>query len=202
MSDTTFKIGSLELPYFRGEYNKAYENERSIEKPLGDWFLDKFKNNVLELGCVMPYFEREEHEIIDLCDTHPKNKKVNGLDYSYSERNVLCISTLEHYNSREYSNSSDDDAIKQLHLIIGNARNWLITFPTTYHPILDDYLKKFPEIKRKILGRVNLKNEWLEDRTESGWNYLFGHRDGRFPDGCYNNANAIVVITNQEEILL
>ncbi len=197
----TFKVGKLELDYCRGDYNSAKFNERSVEVPLGQWFIDKFKNEVLEVGCVMPYYGYENHTIIDLTDVHPKNIKANGLDWDYKDKNVLCISTIEHYNKREYNNGSDEDAITQLHKIIDHASNWLITYPCTYHPLMDDYLFNHPEITRVVLKRVDWDNNWEQEKNSNNFNFLFGHRDGRSPDGIYNNCNGLVLITNQPEII-
>ena len=198
----TFTAGSIALPYCRSGYNKAYENERAVEVPLGFWFLEKFNHNVLEVGCVLPYYLKDPaHKIIDLTDVHPRNIKANALDWDYKNKNVLCISTIEHLQKKEYDNGSDQDAIKLFELITNNADNWLITFPPTYHPILDTYIRSQKDIQRIFLQRINWENEWVTSVNENGWDVLFGHRDGRASDGVFNNANIIVVVTNQQELL-
>lgn len=200
--ETHFKINNVSLPYHRGTYNKSYENERSCEVPLGHWFLDKFNDDVLEVGCVLPYYlDGIKHTVIDLTDIHPCNIKANALDWDYTGKNVLCVSTIEHLQKREYSNGSDQDAVTLLNLIISQAANWLITFPPTYHPILDAYLKSNTQITRRILKRANWFNEWEVEPDSNNFDFLFGHRDGRSPDGVFNNANAICLITNQKELL-
>ena len=197
----TFKVGKLELQYCTDNYNKSYENERGVEVPLGHWFVNNF-TNVVEVGCVLPYYFDTQHVVIDLCDTHPKNIQINALDYDYKDKNVISLSTIEHLNSKEYNNGSDQDAITLLHKIIDNAKNWLITFPVTYHAVLDKYLIDHPEIKRTFLRRLDWANNWIQSNDEPECvKQLFGSRDGRHPDGFFNNSNCNFLITNVLDIL-
>lgn len=198
----TFNINNSELPYCRDRYNDAFNNERSVEVSLGRYFLNKFNNDVTEIGAVLPYYSNDEHEIIDLTDNHPKSKKINGLEYDVTNKNVLCISTIEHMYRAEYNNGSDYDSIIFLNKILMFAKNYLITWGIGYNKFLDDYVKKHPEIPRFILKRVNKKNEWEVDINFNNFDYLFGHYDGKhFPIAEFNNANAICVITNLPELL-
>lgn len=196
-----FYVGDLELEYERSNYNSAWGNERSIEVPLGKWFLNKFGNESMEIGCVMPYYGLENHNIYDLCDTHPKNKKENALNLEYYNKNVLSLSTIEHLQKAEYNNGSNEDALRLLVKIIEDSDHFLITFPTTYHPLLDKFLMYHPEIPRVIMKRLNWENTWVVEDNSFNFNFLFGHRDGRYPDGQYNNANAVCVVTNCKELI-
>lgn len=197
-----FKINDLELDYCRDNFNKAYENERSVEVSLGRFFLNKFNNNVTEIGAVLPYYSNDTHNIIDLTDEHPKSKKINGLSYDFIGHNVLSISTIEHMLQREYGNGSNYDSIIFLNKVLLFAQNYLITWGIGYNEYLDDYVKNRPEIPRLILKRKNKDNEWEVDSNSNNFNYLFGHYDGKhFPLAEFNNANAICVITNIPELL-
>ncbi len=164
---TTFQINDLSFRYARESFNRAWENERSVEVALGRYFLSRFDRSardnagfalggpVLEVGAVMPYYGSEAHQIIDLCDLHPKSQKINALDFDYTNRNVLCLSTIEHMHTKEYSNGSDYDSITFLNKVLTSASNYLITFPTQYNEFLTHYMQTTPIIPRLILRRIN-----------------------------------------------
>lgn len=196
----TYKIGQLELAYCRATHNKCFVNERTIEIGLGEYFINKFGNDVVEVGSVMLYYGYDSHIIIDLTDLHPKVHRINALDCNYKDFDVLCLSTIEHMMKREYSNGSDDDSINFLNKVISEARNYLITFPCCYNKFLDEYVKN-SSINRILLKRISEQNEWVQDFDIKNMDYLFGHRDSRVPDGRFNNANALNIVTNLPEIL-
>lgn len=202
----TFKINDVEIRYAREFFNEAFQNERSVEVALGRWFLNRinafnFVEPVLEVGAVMPYYGSEDHEIIDLADLHPKSKKVNALDYDYTGRNVLSISTIEHMHKKEYDNGSDLDGVTCLKKIIGSAANYLVTFPTGYNDGLNEYLTTHPEVPRFILKRINWKNEYLKHYNPNDLTIPYGHSDRPIPQGYFNNANGVCVVTNIKELL-
>jgi hypothetical protein len=196
----TFKINDVELRYKRVFFNEAYQNERSIEVAIGEWFLDKHKGDVLEIGAVMPYYGAENHEIVDLADDHPKSKKENALNVVYTGRNVLCISTIEHMMTKEYNNGSDQDSITFLNKVLTNASSYLITWGLGYNPFLDAHMKSHPEIQHLIMRRVNWKNEYVKG-DPLDFDVPFGHSDKPIPTGYFNNANAVCIVTNLKELL-
>lgn len=196
----TFKINQVELRYAREFFNESYQNERSIEVALGRYFLSRF-DNVLEVGCVLPYYGNDQHEIFDLADEHPKSKKINALDYDYTGRNVLSISTIEHMMTKEYNNGSDHDAITFLTKVLTSAKNFCITGAIGYNSFLDDYMKTHPEVPRFIMRRINWKNEWVKHENSNDFSFPFGHSDRPIPEGFFNNSNAVCVMTNIPELL-
>jgi len=191
-----FKVGTVELNYFDHPNNVTYQNERRVEIPLGAYFLSKFPA-ATEVGCVLPHYGWDKHEIIDLTDTHPKNIRANALHWDYKGKDVFSISTLEHFMTREYANGSNDDSIICLNKIIAEAKNYLVTFPTCYNEFLHGYIKTSSH-PRRLLKRINIENHW-EVTTEDFVDFEFGHRDFRVPDGVFNNANAIWIVTNLPE---
>jgi hypothetical protein len=195
-----FQINDIRLRYAREFFNEAYQNERSIEVAIGRWFLDKFGDTTLEVGAVIPYYGRENHEIADLADLHPKSKKLNALDIDYAGRNVLSISTIEHMMTKEYGNGSDQDSITFLNKVLTNASSYLITWGLGYNPFLDAYMKSHPEIQHLIMRRINWKNEYVKG-DPLDFNVPFGHSDRPIPAGYFNNANAVCIVTNLKELL-
>lgn len=198
--NNTFKVGKLELNYCYATNNKAWCNERKVEVPLGQWFLQKFGFNVVEVGSVMINYGWDMHIIVDLSDPNPKVLNYNALDCDYNGRDVLSISTAEHMMKREYDNGSDEDSIRFVNMVAEQAKNYLITFPCGYNEFLDTHILN-SALPRVILKRINAENEWEQDFDLRNMNYPFAHCDGRVPDGRWNNANAIVIITNLPELL-
>lgn len=198
----TFKLGQIELEYCFSDFNSSWNNERKVEIPLGKYFLEKFDNQVLEVGCVMPHYGYDKHTIIDLTDVHPKNIKANALHWDYTGLNVLSVSTLEHFMKREYNNGSNEDGIICLNKIVSEAKNFLITFPTCYNEFLHAFVKNNPRIPRVMLKRITQEgNLWEQHFDLNNCDIEFGHRDGRNPDGMFNNANAEFIVTNLPELL-
>lgn len=196
----SFKIGSLELAYCRATNNKCWLNERKIEVPLGEYFLNKFGLDVVEVGSVMLNYGWDMHIMIDLSDPHPKVVKYNALDCNYDGCDVLSISTVEHMMKREYDNGSDEDSIIFINKIVSEAKNYLITFPCCYNEFLDEYVKN-SNLPRVLMKRISWENEWVQEFDIKNTNYPFGHHDQRNPDGYYNNSNCNVILTNLPEIL-
>jgi hypothetical protein len=213
-TSNTFTVGSVTARYAREYHNEAYQNERSIEVALGRWFLKRYlwtdgdeSLPVMEVGCVMPYYGESIHEITDLTDPHPASRKVDALTLDYTARAVLCISTIEHLNGREFGNQSDEDGIRLLQMITQQASAYLITWGVGYNPVLDTYVQAHPEIQRVIMLRTNWKNEYRQALPEGvganggSWTVPFGHSDRPIPQGYFNNANAVVLVTNVPELL-
>lgn len=195
-----FKIGKLELPYCFDAYNEAGYNERKIEIPLGHYFIDEFID-VVEVGATMLYYGEENHKMIDISDDNPKVIKENALNCDYKGCNLLSLSTIEHFSQREYGNASNGDSIKFLSKALNECNNFLITFPCCYNEVLDNAIKA-SNVPMVIMERLNENNEWgqVQDIKNYEWP-TFGHVDGRWPDGKFRNANAVVVLSNLTEIL-
>lgn len=196
----TFDVGSVTLQYRRAFFNEAYRNERSIEVALGEWYVRRFGGKVLEVGAVLPYYGEVAHDVIDLCDEHPKSRKVNALDQDYTGLNVLSISTIEHMMKKEYDNGSDQDSITFLTKVLTTAPSYCITWGLGYNPHLDAYMASHPDIPHLIMRRVNWKNEYAKG-DPLDFNVPFGHSDKPIPAGYFNNANAVCVVTNLKELL-
>lgn len=207
----TFTLGSTTLRYAREYFNEAYANERSVEVALGRWFLKRFETpqivagsvtSVLEVGCVLPYYGADQHDIVDISDTHPRNRKADALKEDMAGRNVLSISTIEHMNGHEFGNQSDEDGIVFLQKVVKESANYLVTWGIGYNPVLDAWVKAHPEVPRTFLKRTNWKNEYEQvAESDAIWATQFGHSDRPPIPGGWNNANVVVVLTNVKELL-
>jgi hypothetical protein len=218
-TSNTFTVGSVTARYAREYWNEAYQNERSIEVALGRWFLARYpgapaltmdpgklvvQNRVIEVGCVMPYYGADQHEIVDISDEHPRNRKANALSLDFTGRNLLSISTVEHMSAKEYSNQSDEDSITFLRKVTSEAARYLVTWGIGYNPVLDAWVKAQPAsaVPRTFMKRTNWKNEYQQvAESDALWATQFGHSDRSPIPGGFNNANVVVLVTNVPELL-
>lgn len=203
-NDSTFKIGNLELEYIREDSNSAWRNCRSVELALGKWFIEKFENNVLEVGDVTCHYSFfKEHLIVDPFGPYEKSIRKSAELVDYTNLNVLSISTLEHLNNTEYENNDPDLGIKVLQKIHKEAKNYLITIPVGGWRSLEDFLIRQNNIKYTFLQRNNYRSEtnnWTNKNDKDLFyeNYLHFEYNLDY----YGCASCICLITNQLEILL
>lgn len=200
-----FKIGKLELNYFRGNHgNREYVNERSVEIALGDYFYNKFNNQVVELGAVMPtYRYTVGATIVDPYDPYPGCVRVDGLEYDYTNQNVFSCSSIEHIaNDTSYDKQVDlTKAIKVLEKIVQTAKNYLITWPIGAHSGLDNYLKT-STLPYTIMRRENVRDEvnnWIENKNLVNFDLPYGHFE--YCLNYYGNALCIAVVSNLSEFV-
>ena len=104
-------------------------------------FLNKFNFDCIEIGAVMPHYNYIAKLVIDPRDDYQNCYKINALDYSYFNENVLSISTIEHFKIDEF-NRTDYDSITCLCKIINESKNYLITWPIGYNKILDYFRER------------------------------------------------------------
>ena len=199
--DETFKIGSLELPYYRGwKGNRESTSERAIEISLGNWFIDKYKENIVEIGAVMPYYyDNYKFDCVDPYDNFPGCFKVDGIDFDYSGKNFLSISSIEHIGwDVGYDKERDKEkAFKVLKKIIKEAENYLITWPMGQNICLDQYLKESRDISYTLMTRDNFRgliNNWTENKSMKGFEIPYLWWD--FKLDYYGNAGCVVIVNN------
>jgi hypothetical protein len=194
MSDNRyFRVNECVFPYFRHPYNDTSINERIVEIPLGEFFINNFGYGVTEVGAVMGYYGFNCGEVIDSHDPLPSAIKANAVyDIDYSNKNVLSISTIEHFKSNEYNNVTDNDSIVFLEKILKQAKNYLISWPLGYNLTLDEYAKDKRDLQYFIMQRVSADNKWVK-MTNPHFQHLY---DSPFP-----KANGICCVTNLESLL-
>lgn len=203
-NEKAFQIGKLELDYVRENVNTAWRNCRSVELALGKWFIKKYNNDILEVGdvtCQYSFFNG--HTIVDPFGPYEKCIRKSAELVDYTGLNVLTISTLEHFNSKEYKNNDDNLGIKVLRKIHEEAKNYLITIPVGGWRPLEDFLTKQSDIKYTFLQRGSYRsdtNNWTHQSDKDLFYLPYFHFD--YCCGYFGCAGAVVVITNQPEILI
>lgn len=186
-------IGKIILYYYRKEgYNNPKITERTIELPLADYFINRNKNNLIEIGAVSPYYFNISHKVVDLYDTHEKAVNIDAMNIDYTFMNVLSISTIEHVGNGDYKGEvSDKLAFELLLKIIKESNEYLLTIPLGYNKILDKKIED-NKISSIVLKRINANNEWAI--TKDAFNtFEYGKP--------YSFANAICLITNIKDFL-
>ena len=134
--------------YFHHPYGHTWNTEREIEIAIALRWLERNRQDVVEIGAVMPYYQNNvKHEVID-----PYDPKATIRDFMENQdlmlMNVLSISTIEHigltdYATNERQNIVDEDAaINALKQILDDADNCLVSFPVGYNKCLDNWVEE------------------------------------------------------------
>lgn len=201
-NDKSFKIGSLELDYIREESNSAYRNERSTELALSKWFAEKYHNNIFEIGDVSCHYSFfKEWPVLDPFGPYPLAIKKDVMDYNYKDLNVIILSTLEHMNSKEYSNNSDDLCIKALDKIRAESESYIATVPMGANNLLTEYIRSGKGGDFTFLVRDNTRgetNNWHQSNDDSNFELPYGHFS--FELDFYGSALAVLVLSNEKEL--
>lgn len=184
----SYTIRGVELKY--NWHVHAKDSERKFELPLGQHFMDTFEN-VVEIGAVMSYQGCVAHTVFDPYDPHPDciRDDLTVVDFDFTGRNVLSISTLEHIGNAEYGNELPKPtvAIDLLNKIIKGADKYLITWAKGHNKTFDKQVLDLG-IKFIPFARMNEDNEWEEIELS------------KFVDMEYNKpfgyGNAVFVVNN------
>ncbi len=180
--------------YFDHEYNTTLSNERCVEVSISKKFIDDFSENLIEVGCVLPYYFNTDHVVYDIYDSHPKSLSVDAVDVDYSGKNVLSISTLEHVGTSDYGiqPKEENSGIILCERIIKESNKFFITWPLGYNKIMDEWIFNNQSMSRYVSYiKRNKTNKSLWE--QSNFSEL-SIEDKMY--GTYCAANTIVVITN------
>lgn len=202
-NEKTFKIGNLELEYIRENSNNAWRNERSIELALAKWFAEKHAP-VIELGATCyQYSFFNNWDVIDPYDNGYPCIRADILDYDYSNKCLVSISTIEHCGVDEGYNQPivKDLAIKGLEKIVKQSKEYLITFPVGANRELEDYLRNQDEIKYTFMVRKNSRgetNNWEQKQDNNLFYENYLHFDYNL--GYYGSAFVVCIIHSQNAL--
>ena len=147
MLDPNWKIIHPE-DYFHHPYGHTWNAEREIESAVALRWLERNRQDVVEIGAVMPYYHDDvRHEVID-----PYDPRATIVDFMENQdllmMNVLCISTIEHIGTTDYATNEkqniidEDAAINALKQILDDGENCLVSFPVGYNKCLDVWVEE------------------------------------------------------------
>lgn len=192
LSQKTFRVGELELPYVIHPHNFTWTNERAVEISLArHWLETHAGQKTLEVGNVTRHYFGGQHVVVDKYEQAEGVINIDVVDFSPETgfQNIFAISTLEHVGWDRDQKEPDKiriavDKLKQLLLPGGEL---MVTVPVGFNHFLDDFIGndtlRFDEYR--FLKRISGLNEW----TETTWADVC-HTEYNQP---YPNANAIVM---------
>lgn len=173
-----------DIKYFDHPYNTTRQNERTVEVPLAKLFLESHLD-LIEIGCVTPYyFTRYDHKVYDLTDGHLRAINLDALTLDVKGKNVLSISTIEHFGEDEVTS----DSVKFLDRVMKESKKYLITFPLGINKKLDEYVAKNIDcsyLSRKESNRDLWEVKEYKDLSDFDKKY-----------GSYHKGGTIAVIEN------
>ena len=125
--------------YFHHPYGHTWNTEREIEIAIALRWLERNRQDVVEIGAVMPYYQNNvKHEVID-----PYDPRATIRDFMENQdlmlMNVLSISTIEHIGTTDYATNErqnivdEDAAINALKQILDDGEECLVSFPVGYN---------------------------------------------------------------------
>ena len=168
-----FTFAGRSYPYFSHQYNcgwpAGYATERTVELALADaWLSTTPMMNVIEVGAVSPYYwPGRVPRIVDPADEHMQVSDRLPMDsIDMSGKDVLCISTLEHFGKSDYGLVPDPVLLRAaVYQLASQARTLLATVPFGYNPMADELFfgdVPLPGFRVGYLVRDLDRMEWRE----------------------------------------
>lgn len=167
MNNASFLFNNKAYAYYLKLNSNLLKTERIVELSFLEKILEKYgKNtNLIEIGCVSPYYFETYHNVYDLKDPHPVNKKENAKNINLKNKSVISVSTIEHFNTHGYYIPETDflDPAIWLKEATSLAKKYFITFPIGFNKNLDsDILLNSSNINTTFLTRQNKSNIWVQ----------------------------------------
>lgn len=163
-SNQTFRYKNHTFHYCIDSHNtRGSLTERIVEIPLLDFFLQN-TDRPIEIGCVSPYYFDVSHNIYDLSDSHPACKNIDARYVDLKNRNVLCISTIEHFDMNDYDKNSIEplDPIQYLIDLIKVSNKFLVTIPLGYNARLTKFILTHEELDINFIARFIDERCWKQ----------------------------------------
>lgn len=201
-NDYSFTYKGETLRLLQHDYNCGFYitkmTERSLEMAITSFWLKKIKGEIFEVGAVSPnYFPRAVNYV---CDPYDDNSAVTHrcslFDIDFTGKNVLSISTIEHIGTGDYGLAvkNNENSVTAFEKLIKEASKCLITVPTGYNKLLDEYftLGTYKTLNEKFsitfYTRKPNTNIWTEEKDLTKINQIAYGQD------C---ANGVVVIEKE-----
>lgn len=171
-SDSEFILNGKRYALFEHPYNCGYKHarmtERSVELSLAREYIDSCNGTIVEIGAVTPYyfFNNKIAEIIDPTDIHKRVTRKSIFDCDLNGKNVLSISTVEHIGTSDYGMHETENTVDAIEKILREADTCLITAPSGYNKLLDEWVKENQKSEIVKLMQRSMNNHW-EEVTDS-----------------------------------
>ena len=170
-TDRTFTYKGVTLDLYEHIFNDGFcdtrMTERSVELSLARNYLEKCEGEIVEVGAVTPYYQADcfgkVKHIIDPTDRHIKvDIRKSLFDCNFEGQDVISISTLEHVGTGDFNFQEKHDAVEAVNKILNEAKTCLITVPTGYNQMLDEWLIHHKYDKEIRIIKRNCNNKWNE----------------------------------------
>ncbi|MEY2568975.1 MAG: hypothetical protein QOE35_3504 [Actinomycetota bacterium] len=168
-SPDAFEFGGHSIPYFRHPYNRAWQNERSVELALAFELLDLSPpRRVLEIGNVLSHYRAFAHDIVDKYERGPAVTNEDVLEFHPAQPYdvVVSISTLEHVGWDEEPREPEKAglAVDAVSALVRAEGALLVTLPIGYNPQIDALIEHGTSDMPTVgfLKRISRDNRWCE----------------------------------------
>jgi hypothetical protein len=193
LNQDQFIYKNLQLNYCINQHNtRGSLTERVVEIPLLQYFLKQYPETV-EIGCVSPYYQKVNHKIYDLTDTHQSCCIKNAKNLDIVGKNIVSISTIEHFDVDNYNISIEErtSSMNYILKVIKEASNYLITIPIGYNMPLTTSLMKYGKDHSDIVGFLTRRgSRWEQQNIDQIQKDDFEYNTSIW------YANAIIIIEN------
>ena len=142
-----FRVNECVFPYVKNPFNNASKNERTVEVPLGEFFINNFGYGITEVGVVMATYGINCGECLTAQE---------ALIQDLSKKNVLSIG------------NTNSDLVRK---IVSQAKNYLVTWAIGFSSELDNFAKE-SSIQKFTMKRISDNNKWSKD-TEVNFQYKY-----------------------------
>jgi hypothetical protein len=184
-----FVFKNREFEYFIHHYNDTQRTERAVEIPLLKMYKDKI-DQFIEIGCVSPYYFPVTHTVYDLTDKHPACTNLDADKIDLDNKNILSISTIEHFGAGDYGNQKETNkASKFLEKILNLECTYLVSWPLGYNLELDEFVF----LNVKTAAYISRDNNDLLTWKQKTFNEL-DETDKKY--GTFYCANTICILEN------
>lgn len=176
--DVNFEIDSF---VYKDERYSLYEHsfncgycdtrmtERSVELPLVKKWIKECEGEIVEVGAVTPYYfsEAKITEIIDPTDLHTSVTEHKSIfECNLKNRNVICISTIEHIGTDDYGLNIQDSSVEALFKVLNESKKCFVTFPLGYNRELDEWILANRNNEMVSILTRGMNNDWSELKND------------------------------------
>lgn len=165
----TFSYHGSQLAYFIHSHSATWENERMIEIPIANHFLQRRGGGRgLEVGNVLAYYAPVARVVVDKYERAPGVLNADVVDYAPQERYdwIVSISTLEHVGQDEapLQPGKAVKAVEHLRGLLAPGGRMLVTVPLGYNTGLDAYIRVADAVSEAFFVRSG--DGWTQETRE------------------------------------
>jgi hypothetical protein len=149
--------------------------------------MKEYKDNLIEIGEVTPFYADPEHPVYDLVNEKKTTILKDGMEVDYKGKNVVSISTIEHVGTTDYGHKAEENkAWKLYEKISKESEKYLISFPVGYNKPFEKALTE--NQAPYIVMKRDQNNNWSPAKGQPLSDFQYNHP--------YYAGNAVAFLTN------